>query len=59
MLLRRSRWFNLETDPLDTSWEQNFLSIAPPRFYPARQAAPGTDDDRLLSIALGSVVFWP
>ncbi len=52
-------WFQLETDPLDTTWEQNFLTIAPPCYYPARQTTPGTGDDRLLSIALGSVVFWP
>ena len=53
----QDRWFQLETEPVAAAWAQNFLSIAPPFFYPAQQTTPG--DDRLLSIALGSVAFWP
>jgi hypothetical protein len=45
-------WFTLTTEPAEFRPELNVLSLDPPLFLSVRGVAPGTGDDRYLSVAL-------
>ena len=51
------RWHTLQTGPIDAQEGVNVLSITPPVFISAREAAPGTSDRRYLSVALQNMRF--